>query len=150
MSPADALTRAEIVMPAAMLISSAGTRLVVPGPEWLVVAGVALPIFSSGAGVLGVVLGMWLAPARAIPLGWRRQGALVVTLLAIILCSVIATGQQPLVALGWGIGLGFSGLTVAELLGEQARSALKTIGDAFIAHVAGRVGGGKGKDSDNG
>jgi hypothetical protein len=60
---------------------------------------------------------------------------------------VIATGQHPLIAMGWGIGLGFSGLSVAQALGDEALSGVRRIADAFITAIATKIGGaGKEKD----
>ena len=133
----------------ALLAGASGDAFVVPGPETLVLFGVAIPVLSGALGAIGIVLGLLAAPERYELLNWRRWSAMVAILLSLELTIVIATGQIPIVALGWGIGLGFSGLTVAETLGEQAKRGVAKIAGAFIDSVAARVGSGKQKDSDN-
>jgi len=138
-----------VAMPAAVLLSSSGPRrVVVPGPAVIAWWGVDVPILSLVLGIVGVGCGMALAPAPAVPLSWRRWIALLVSLVGLELGIVMATGQQPLVAMGWGIGLGFSGLGIAQLLGAQALGGIKTISDAFFSAIAARIGGSK-KDNDN-
>lgn len=131
-----------VAMPMAVALSSSGAkRVVVPGPALVGIWGVDIPIVSLLLGVIGIACGMAMAPAA--PLSWRRWIALAIALTGLELGIVIATGQQPLVAMGWGIGLGFSGLGVAQLLGSQATAGIKTISDAFFAGVAARIGGKK-------
>ncbi len=136
--------RLQLTMPVAIALASTRSQWVLPGPEIIVVLGVEVPALSALFGVVGVGLGQLLAPATA-PLGWRRRSALVVALLGIVLAIVIATGQIPLVAMGWGIGLGFSGLSVASTLGEQTGAGIRKITDAFFNMVASRIGGVKSK-----
>ena len=140
-NPIEVMRAPIVVLGMAALNAASSTHLVVPGPEWLVVLGVQVPLFSAGAGALGVLLGQLLAPPPAAPLGTRRKVALVITLHALVLASVILTGQQVLVVLSWGIGLGFAGLTVAETLGAQAIAGLKAVTNAFIAMLAAKAGG---------
>lgn len=135
--------RAKIAVSLVALLSSAtpSARLVVPGPTIIAVFGVDFPVLSALFALAGVVLGQLLAPPPKLPLGWRRQSALVVALLGLAIGIVIATGQLPLIALSWGIGLGFSGLTVAQVLGEQASLGIRRVSDAFITMLTTRVGG---------
>jgi len=148
MSPEDPI-RAALAMPLALGLSSAGTSFVVPGPESLVLFGVAVPVLSSILGVVGVALGQLLAPPAVPPLGRKRRGVLVAALVALELCIVLAcsviTGKAvlPLVAMGWGIGLGFSGLAAMQALGELAPIGVKRVGGELID----RFGG---KDKDDG
>ncbi|PTS73814.1 hypothetical protein DBR17_17845 [Sphingomonas sp. HMWF008] len=137
----DALSQSVTMLAATALASSGSTRLVVPGPWTIVLWGVDIPTLSAAIGAVGVILGQLLAPVPTAPLGGRRRAALVVALLGLELGIVIATGQQPLVAMGWGIGLGFSGLAVAQALGDQALSGVRKIADAFISMIAAKVGG---------
>lgn len=140
-------TRQQLVVPLLVAVNSAmSANFVVPGPPAIIFWGVAVPSLSLLFGVVGVLLGQLLAPAPAVPLGWKRRSALVASLLGIAIGIVIATGQQPLVAMAWGIGLGFSGLSVAQALGTGAMDGIKSAIDAFTAMVAARIGAGKGKD----
>ncbi|RYY25224.1 MAG: hypothetical protein EOP62_14275 [Sphingomonadales bacterium] len=142
--------KAQFVVPlVAALSSGAGSSLTVRGPEFVVIAGVTVPLFSAVTGVVGVGLGLWLAPSRAVALGGGRLIGLTLALIAIILCSVITTGQQPLVAISWGIGLGFSGLPVAETLGAQAKAGVKALIDVSIAIAAAKAGVRKTKETDD-
>lgn len=122
--------------------------ITIPGPELVVAWGVHIPVFSAGAGIIGVILGLLMAPTSAVELGWRRRIAVWAALVALVIASAIAFGQMPLVSLSWGIGLGFSGYTVAEALGAETRSGIKKIMDAFFAAIAARIGAAK-KDDDN-
>ncbi|WP_264943655.1 hypothetical protein [Sphingomonas canadensis] len=137
--------------PVAVALSSAGSFVVVPGPELVIVFGVSVPVLSAGLGVLGVVLGLLMAPAPAAPIGARRTAALWVSLIGIELALVVACSAVagkallPLVAMGWGIGLGWSGLAVAQLLAEQVLGGIRRVTGAFIEWAAARAGGG-GKD----
>ncbi len=126
----------------------ANAPLVLPGPELVIVLGVKLPLLSAIFAVGGVALGQLLAPSAASALDLRRRLALFVALTGLALGIVIATGQMPLVALSWGIGLGFSGLTVAQTLGTQAISGVKRISDAFIGTLATRLGGAAATEED--
>jgi hypothetical protein len=152
-APSEAL-RVAIAMPLAVGLSSASTSFVVPGPESMVLFGVAVPVLSALFGVVGVVLGQILAPGAVPPLGRRRRAALVTALIGlalgiVIACSVI-TGKAvlPLVAMGWGIGLGFSGLAAMQALGDQALGGVKRVGGELIDSLVERAGGTK-KDSGN-
>lgn len=139
--------RTSLAILAVAASSATGKAFVVPGPELVIVLGVSVPALSALFGVVGIVLGQLLAPTPATPLGWRRRAALVLALALFELGIVIATGQHPLIAMGWGIGLGFSGLSVAQALGDEALSGVKRIADAFITAIASRIGGGT-KDPD--
>lgn len=130
--------RASLTMPLAVAMASARSEWVLPGPEVIVVLGVDVPALSAAFGVVGVVLGQLLAPPAELTL--RRRVALSASLLGIVVAIVIASGQIPLVAMGWGIGLGFSGLSVATTLGEQAKAGIQRITDAFFNMVAARMG----------
>ncbi|WP_448660319.1 hypothetical protein ACPVPU_07355 [Sphingomonas sp. CJ99] len=127
------------------LAMSAPDIWVVPGPHMIVVAGVAVPVLSAGFGIVGIGLGQLLAPP--VTMGLRRRVALIAALLGIELGIVIATGQQPLVAMAWGIGLGFSGLAVAEALGSAASDGVRRISGAFITAISARLEAKKKDDS---
>lgn len=135
------ILRAQAVTPLVVLLASApSANLVIPGPPAIVLLGVTIPTLSAIFGVVGVLLGQVIAPAST-DLGWRRRVAVWIALTLIVLTIVIATGQLPLVALAWGIGLGFSGVTVMRTLGSQAAAGFKVITDAFFAAIVAKVGG---------
>lgn len=128
------------VGPALMAVSSAASAIVIPGPELVIAWGVHIPVFSAGAGIVGVILGLLMAPTSAAEIGWRRRLAVWASLVALVIVSAIAFGQMPLVSLSWGIGLGFSGYTVAEALGAETKAGIKKLMDAFFSALAGRIG----------
>lgn len=127
------------------LTSSTGDTIVLPGPAVIMIAGVSIHVMSAALGLIGVVLGHLLSPPASAALTRQRAIALFVTLLLLELTIVMATGQAPIVAMGWGIGLGFSGYTVAATLGSQAQAGIKTISDAFIDRIARQIGGKRGE-----
>jgi hypothetical protein len=134
------LHRALIMTPAVAIGTSPAAAIVVPGPELVIAWGVHIPVFSTAAGILGVVLGLLMAPTPATEIGWRRRVATWLALAALVVVSAVAFGQMPLVSLSWGIGLGFSGYAVAELIGTETRAGIKKIMDAFFSAIAGRIG----------
>ncbi|MDF7776887.1 hypothetical protein P1X14_16640 [Sphingomonas sp. AOB5] len=140
MAPGE-LLRSQLAVPLVAALSSAGGNIVLPVPELLIVGGVTVPIVSAIAGMLGVLLGELMAAPPAAPLTARRRWAVRISLHLLIVGIVVLTGQQLLVALGWGIGLGFSGLAVAETLGSQAMAGIKMITDALLTRIAGSAGG---------
>ncbi|MCP6167412.1 hypothetical protein NL404_27695, partial [Klebsiella pneumoniae] len=73
--------------------------VIIPGPETLVVFGVHVKILSAAFGVVGVLLGHLMAPTPPLPLGWRRQCAVVAASVLVAIAITIATGQRPLVVL---------------------------------------------------
>lgn len=124
------------VMTALMLAGGPGDRLVLGGPGVVELLGHDVPTLSALLGIIGVGLGQLLEPQSAPALTTRRRAALIAALMLIELTIVIATGKRPLVAMGWGIGLGFAGLSVVSGLGELARAAIGAIGQAAIERVA--------------
>lgn len=141
MSQHDALASVVAISAVTLSNAAASAPFVVPGPELAIVLGVKVPLLSAIFAVGGVGLGQLLAPSAASTLDLRRRIALFVALTGLALGIVIASGQMPLVALSWGIGLGFSGLTVAQTLGAQAVSGIKRVTDAAIGAMATRLGG---------
>lgn len=122
----------------------AGT-IILPGPETIVVFGVHLKILSGLFGVIGVLLGHVMAPVAASPLGWRRHSAVVVAGVLLSLCITIATGQRPLVVLGWSIGIGFSGITIFQTWAAQAAAGAKSLGSAALDELSERLAARKDK-----
>lgn len=145
---ADEILRAQLAFPIAMAFGNVSQAIVIPGPELVIAWGVHIPVFSAGAGVVGVILGLLMAPTSAAEIGWRRRIAVWASLVALVIVSAIAFGQMPLVSLSWGIGLGFSGYTVAEALGAETKAGIKKLMEAFFSALAGRIGAAK-KDDDN-
>lgn len=119
--------------------------IIIPGPETIVVFGVHLKILSALFGVVGVSLGHVMAPVAASPLGWRRHSAVVIAGILLSLCITIATGQRPLVVLGWSIGIGFSGITIFQTWAAQAASGAKSLGSAALDELSERLAARKGR-----
>jgi hypothetical protein len=119
--------------------------LVIPGPETLVVLGVHIKLLSALFGLIGVVLGHSMAPAAVEPLGWRRHSAVFVAGMLLSLTITIATGQRPMVVLGWSIGIGFAGITIFKGWAAQAAAATKTLGSAALDELSQRLAARKDK-----
>lgn len=117
----------------------------IPGPETLILFGVHVKVLSAIFGVGGVLLGHLMAPIPAQPLGWRRQSSVVVAGVLVAIAVTIATGQRPLIVLGWSIGIGFAGITVFQTWGAQTASAARSVGDAALEELSERIGGRKDK-----
>lgn len=112
------------------------------GPPLIVIFGFDVPVLSALFGVLGVLLARRVAPPSAVDARLGREGraALTVLLALGVLALIIAGQKQPIVALGWSIGLGFSGIAVVELLASavmgSARVALKAFTRGAAAEAA--------------
>jgi hypothetical protein len=119
--------------------------ITLPGPETLIMFGVHVKVLSAIFGVGGVVLGHLMAPVPAQPLGWRRQWAVVIAGLLVSIATTIATGQRPLVVLGWSIGIGFAGITIFQGWGAQATDAARNIGSAALDELSKRLAAAKDK-----
>lgn len=113
--------------------------IVIPGPETIVLFGVQVKVLSAIFGIGGVLLGHLMAPVPNVPLGWRRQSAVVIAGVLIALGTTIATGQRPLVVLGWSIGIGFAGITIFQAWAAQAARTAKTLGEAALDGLAERL-----------
>lgn len=113
--------------------------IVLPGPETLVLFGVHIKVLSMIFGVGGVLLGHLMAPVPAQPLGIRRQVSVVTAGLLVAIAITIATGQRPLIVLGWCIGIGFAGITIYQIWGATAASAAKTAGAAALEELSARI-----------
>lgn len=111
--------------------------VVIPGPETVIWWGVHVPLLSAVFGVVGILLGHWMAPAIGTPLTLQRQAAVIVAGVLLALAITMVTGQKPLVVLGWSIGIGFSGITIFQTMGEQARAGMKTLGDRVVDRLKG-------------
>ncbi|WP_331043246.1 hypothetical protein [Sphingomonas sp.] len=113
--------------------------ITIPGPETLILFGVQVKVLSAIFGIGGVLLGHLMAPIPAQPLGWRRQSAVVIAGVLLAVALTIATGQRPLVVLGWAIGIGFAGITVFQTWGAQAASAARKVGSAALDDLSDRL-----------
>ena len=90
------------------------------GPTVISLLGYDLPVLSALLACVGAILTLAVAPAPARRFHAAQKWALRILLVLIALALVIHDQKTPLIALGWGIGLGFSGYTVIELLGAVA------------------------------
>ena len=112
---------------------------VIPGPETLILFGVHVKVLSALFGVVGVILGHLMAPVATAPLGWRRHSAVVIAGVLVSVATTIATGQRPLIVLGWSIGIGFAGVTIFQVWSTQAARAAKSLGERAIDELAERL-----------
>lgn len=110
-----------------------------PGPEALVLFGVHIKVFSAGFGIVGVLLGHFMAPVGSRLLEFRRHAAVIIAGILVSIAITIATGQRPLIVLGWSIGIGFSGITIFQGWGAQARAAAETMGGAALDELSERL-----------
>lgn len=111
--------------------------VVIPGPETVLWWGVHVPVLSALFGVAGILLGHWMAPVIGAPMPLHRQVAVVVSGILLSLAITMVTGQKPLVVLGWSIGIGFSGITIFQTMGAQARTGLMSLGDLVLERLRG-------------
>jgi len=111
----------------------AGTMLVV-------IAGVPIPLVTCLLGFLGVVMARPLARKSESALSWPLF--LLVTAIMLILVELWIVESRPrwLFAFVVAIGLGFSGYSLIELLGDQMRD--------FLKDLAGKARGAIGLDKD--
>ena len=119
----------------------------IPGPEVVIWWGVHVPVLAAVFGIAGVLLGHLIAPMPAVALPAQRQLGVVLAGILLSISITIATGQRPLMVLAWSIGIGFSGITIFQTLGAQSANAARTLTDAVIDRLAGRV---RGDDKDKG
>jgi hypothetical protein len=110
------------------------------GPETVRLFGADIPIWSALFGLIGVVMARRVAPATAAgtALGPIGNAALTILLACGVLALIISGEKRPLVALGWSIGLGFSGLGFIEMVAKAVVTAATLAMDGF-AQVAGRA-----------
>lgn len=110
---------------------------VIPGPETVILWGVHIPLLAATFGVMGICIGHWIAPVIGAPMPVSRHVGVILAGVLLSLGIAIATGQKPLVVLSWSIGIGFSGITIFQTMGAQARTGLKTLGDLVVERLAG-------------
>lgn len=115
---------------------------VIPGPDTVIWWGVHVPFLTMVFGVMGVLVGHWMAPAIGAPLPVQRHAAVIVGGVLLSLTITMAVGQRPMVGFCWSMGIGFSGLVIFQTMGRQATAGLKAIGDMMIERLR------RGKDGD--
>lgn len=109
--------------------------VVIPGPELVIWWGVDLPLLSAAFGIVGIVIGHFIAPAIGAPPSVQRQLWVIAGGVLISLGITMATGQKPLLVLAWSLGVGFSGTTIFQTLGEHARAGFRTLGEQVIERL---------------
>ena len=104
------------------------------GPPSIVAFGAELPVWSILFGIVGVLMARRVAPATAAGTALGRTGnaALTVLLILGVLALIVAGEKRPIVALGWSIGLGFSGLGMIEMVARAVRGGARLILDGFV------------------
>jgi len=65
--------------------------------------------------------------------------------LLVSIATTIATGQRPLVVLGWSIGIGFAGITIFKVWAAQAAKAAMSLGSAALDEISERLAARKDK-----
>ena len=110
----------------------------VPGPETVIWWGVHIPVLAAFFGIAGLLLGHFMAPVIGTPMPIQRQIAVIAAGVLLSLGITIVTGQKPLVVLGWSIGIGYSGITIFQTMGDHARAGLRTLGDLVVERLRGR------------
>jgi hypothetical protein len=116
-----------------------GGTFTIPGPETLILFGVHVKILSAIFGIGGVLLGHLMAPMPAESLGARRQASVIIAGIMISIAITIATGQRPLIVMGWSIGIGFAGITIFQIWGAHAKTAAQTLGSVALEEIAERL-----------
>ncbi len=109
--------------------------IVIPGPETVIWWGVNVPVLAATFGIFGILLGHIMAPVIGTPLPIQRQLAVIAAGILLSLSITMVTGQKPLVVLGWSIGIGFSGITIFQTMGAQARKAVASLGSQMIKRL---------------
>jgi hypothetical protein len=112
------------------------------GPPIIVLFGQPVPVFSALFGLIGLLLARRVAPASAAGarLGPTGNAALTGLLALGVLALIIAGQKQPIVALAWAMGLGWSGLGICELVAKGVVSVAKLFVDAVVAAWTAKVG----------
>ncbi|MEO6361081.1 MAG: hypothetical protein ABIO43_10990, partial [Sphingomicrobium sp.] len=104
------------------------------GPQAIELFGYQLPLLSALFGLIGVILARMVAPVSPAAIRLGRTGNLALTaLLALgVLAFVIAGEKRPIVALGWAVGLGYSGVAFIELVSRAVMSFSRLFLKAFV------------------
>lgn len=103
--------------------------------------GMTIPPVTCLLGAAGVLLARPLARRSEGTLGWRGFALVSLIMLIVVELWVLESRPGALFAFVVAIGLGFSGYSLIELIGEQVRSFLKNIvgraSDAFKPRAPG-------------
>lgn len=105
------------------------------GPAIVTIFGIDVPVLALGLSIGALVLARLIAPPPLRKL--TRQQQLALTLLLLIFLFLAVTGNLPLVGDGeplgvgmavvWGMGLGFSGLTVIEIISGRVVAMVRAM-----------------------
>ena len=117
------------------------TVFIIPGPEAVIWWGVHVPFLTLVFGVVGVLVGHWMAPVIGAPMPFHRQAAVIVGGVLLSLTITIAVGQRPMVGFCWSMGIGFSGIVIFQTMSKQAAGALRALGDMLIERLGRRKDG---------
>jgi hypothetical protein len=103
------------------------------GPAIVTIAGIDIPVLALGLSLASLFLARLIAPPPLRKL--NRQQEIALTGLLMIFLFLVVTGNLPLVGTGeplgvgmavvWGIGLGFSGLTIVELTSRRVLAMVR-------------------------
>lgn len=93
--------------------------------------GLEWPVVTLAIAAIGVLAARPLSPRRNPPLPFWKSALVTLIMLVVALLWVIDTRPGLLFAFVVSIGLGFSGYTVIELMGEQISETVKRIFDAL-------------------
>ena len=93
----------------------------------IVIGGVPIPAVTCVLGLLGVVMARPLARKSESALSWPMFALVTAIMLVLVELWIIESRPRWLFAFVVAIGLGFSGYSLIELLGDQMRDFLKDI-----------------------
>ncbi len=117
------------------------TVFIIPGPETIIWWGVQVPFLTLVFGVVGILIGHWMAPAIGAPMPIQRQVAVIIGGILLSLTIAMAVGQRPMIGFCWSIGIGFSDIVIFQTMGTQARAGLKSLGDMIIERLRAKKDG---------
>jgi hypothetical protein len=111
------------------------------GPRAIELFGYPVPIMSALFGLIGVLLARRVAPVSpgAIRLGNVGNTALTALLALGVLALVVTGEKRPMVALGWAVGLGYSGLASVELVSQAVMKFASLFTQAFLRAAVGNT-----------
>lgn len=109
------------------------------GPTSFTAFGFEIPIMSALFGLMGVLLARRVAPfdPSTERLGTIGNAALTALLALGVLAFIIAGEKRPIVALGWAVGLGYSGIAFVALVAQAVRRFAKMMLEAFVRAATG-------------
>ena len=91
------------------------------------IGGVTVPLLTCGLGLLGVLLARPLAKRRETTVGWPGFALVSLIMLIVVQLWIVESRPGALFAFVIAIGLGFSGYSLIELVGDQVRDFIKRI-----------------------